>query len=169
MSGAENADHPDTNHQGIKRLNIVVASVLLAVGLLMAYESTQMSLYTSIGPGPGFFPIWISLGIIGTSIHWLWGATRPPYRSVHGLEPADKSGAYRIAVAATSSLGFAVLLNPLGFIPACFLYLLVLLKIISRSSLGGAIVVAALTSLGVALLFSFLGVRLPPSFLDNVF
>lgn len=41
----------------------VAAGVLLAIFAFFAYESFQLSLRDSLGPGPGFFPFW--LGVLG--------------------------------------------------------------------------------------------------------
>ena len=41
----------------------VAAWTLLAICLLFSYESFQLSLSDTLGPGPGFFPFW--LGVVG--------------------------------------------------------------------------------------------------------
>jgi len=41
----------------------VAAWTLLAICLLFSYESFQLSLSDTLGPGPGFFPFW--LGVLG--------------------------------------------------------------------------------------------------------
>jgi putative tricarboxylic transport membrane protein len=41
----------------------VAAWTLLAICLLFSYESFQLSLTDTLGPGPGFFPFW--LGVLG--------------------------------------------------------------------------------------------------------
>ena len=41
----------------------VAALTLLVICLLFSYESFQLSLSDTLGPGPGFFPFW--LGVLG--------------------------------------------------------------------------------------------------------
>ena len=41
----------------------IASWVLLAICVLFAYESFQLSLSDALGPGPGFFPFW--LGVLG--------------------------------------------------------------------------------------------------------
>jgi putative tricarboxylic transport membrane protein len=41
----------------------VAAWTLLAISVLFSYESFQLSLSDTLGPGPGFFPFW--LGVLG--------------------------------------------------------------------------------------------------------
>ncbi len=41
----------------------VAAWTLLAICVLFSYESFQLSLSDTLGPGPGFFPFW--LGVLG--------------------------------------------------------------------------------------------------------
>ena len=38
----------------------VACGVLLAIFALFAYESLQLSLRDTLGPGPGFFPFWLA-------------------------------------------------------------------------------------------------------------
>jgi putative tricarboxylic transport membrane protein len=47
----------------VKRGWQVASWVLLAIFALFAYESFQLSLSDTLGPGPGFFPFW--LGVLG--------------------------------------------------------------------------------------------------------
>ncbi|HKA45666.1 MAG TPA: tripartite tricarboxylate transporter TctB family protein, partial [Burkholderiales bacterium] len=39
----------------------VAAAALLAIFAFFAYESLQLSLRDALGPGPGFFPFWLSV------------------------------------------------------------------------------------------------------------
>lgn len=45
----------------------VATVALLVLFALFAYESLQLSLHDALGPGPGFFPFWLSVlgGILG--------------------------------------------------------------------------------------------------------
>ena len=44
----------------------VAAWTLLVIGLLFSYESFQLALSDTLGPGPGFFPFW--LGVLGAML-----------------------------------------------------------------------------------------------------
>jgi putative tricarboxylic transport membrane protein len=44
------------------------ALVLFALSVFVAYESFQLKYYTTLGPGPGFFPLWLSLCLAILSI-----------------------------------------------------------------------------------------------------
>ena len=39
----------------------LAAGVLLVVSVIWAWQSIQLSLFDRLGPGPGFFPFWLSL------------------------------------------------------------------------------------------------------------
>lgn len=129
----------------------------------MALGSLQLPLYTSIGPGPGFFPLWISIGLTLVAAFWLWSAVRPPYKEVDGLKYPDRAGARRIATATLASIGFALLLDPVGFVPTCTVYVAVLLKLLSRVNLVVSFTVGFTVAWGIAQLFSALGIYLPPT------
>ncbi|MGH8723835.1 MAG: tripartite tricarboxylate transporter TctB family protein [Burkholderiales bacterium] len=52
------------------------AAVLLVVFAFFAFESLRLSLRDALGPGPGFFPFWLSVagGVLGVvlilQLHW---------------------------------------------------------------------------------------------------
>jgi putative tricarboxylic transport membrane protein len=59
----------------MKRPYQITASILFAVSALVAYESLQLKYYTPLGPGPGFFPFWISLCLAVLSLVMFYQAT----------------------------------------------------------------------------------------------
>src|SRR5262249_31641163 len=54
--------HPNARGRGSVKRSWQVASVaLLAVFAFFAFESLRLSLADALGPGPGFFPFWLSM------------------------------------------------------------------------------------------------------------
>ena len=68
----------------MKRPYQITALFLLALSSLVAYESMQLKYYTRLGPGPGFFPFWLSVCLAILAIVMFYQATfrkadpRPP-------------------------------------------------------------------------------------------
>lgn len=93
-----------------------VASVaFLALSAFALVESLQLSLKDPLGPGPGFFPFWLSLigGVLAlallvqVSLGWAEtpGATLVP----------ERAAARRVGLVLLGLAGAAALLDPLGF------------------------------------------------------
>jgi putative tricarboxylic transport membrane protein len=60
----------------VKRPDLVAGAFFLALAIWTAFESTQLQYYTSIGPGPGFFPFWIALALGAFSVSLIWQGMR---------------------------------------------------------------------------------------------
>ena len=43
-------------------------AVVLVLGLAVIFFSSQMQYYSEFGPGPGFLPLWIGIGITGCAV-----------------------------------------------------------------------------------------------------
>src|SRR5262245_45048188 len=64
--------------RGMRRAWQIATAIMLAVCLLMVWQSLRLPLTDRLGPGPGFFPLWLSL--IGAGLAaglLLWSITRP--------------------------------------------------------------------------------------------
>lgn len=59
----------------MKRPYQITASILFILSALIIYESLQLKYYTSLGPGPGFFPFWLALCLAVLSVVMFYQAT----------------------------------------------------------------------------------------------
>jgi putative tricarboxylic transport membrane protein len=59
----------------MKRPYQITALILLILSALISYESLQLKYYTRLGPGPGFFPFWISACLAVLAIVMFYQAT----------------------------------------------------------------------------------------------
>lgn len=133
--------------------------VLLVVFAFFAYESLALSLRDALGPGPGFFPFWLSVvgGLLGVFLllQVVRGTLQFETPSLKfELRPvALVMGGLIVATAALEWLGFRVV--------ALLLLLYLLLALGARNWLAIALVALA-GSFGVYHVFSgFLKVPLP--------
>ncbi len=140
----------------------VTGVVLIVFSAVMIRESQRLTYYTHLGPGPGFFPFWLSLtlGLLGAVI--LCQAT---YLDSDPL-PEDffptRIGYVRISAIIVSLVGVVVLLQPLGFRLTTLAFLLFLLFALGRQNLAVTILVALAGSFGTYHLFvNLLSVPLP--------
>ncbi len=101
----------------IRRGWLIATGVMLALCLFAIWQSLLLPLIDKLGPGPGFFPFWLSLIGAAFSLALLIGLIRKPPVDVPGAEPVlpEAYGARRIA-AIVGALGVTTLLmEVIGF------------------------------------------------------
>ena len=134
-------------------------AVLLVVFAFFAFESLRLSLRDTLGPGPGFFPFWLSVagGALGAFL--LWQTARG---SVDFETQALKFELRPVALVLAGLVAATALLEAAGFRIAMLLmlpYLLYVLGVRNRVSIA---VFSLAGSFGVYHLFSdLLKVPLP--------
>lgn len=147
-----------------RRDELCAASILLLLGLGGTVEALKLTVGKPASPGPGFFPFFLALALSLTSLALV-------LRSLGLLErkeaTTESSGALprreKVAWTFFGLFVYAFVLEGLGFIPATFLLLLLLFRIIDPIGWPAAIGGSLATSLLTYLLFSsWLQVRLPP-------
>jgi putative tricarboxylic transport membrane protein len=137
----------------------LLAAILLAgFGSFVIYEARGLPYHSEFGPGPGFFPLWIGIGIVACSLCLIGAAI---FRRGEGI-PISRAEMVR-ALSAWLAFALAVALLPLvGFGLSLGLLTAFLVLVLDRRSPWLAIGVA----LGLALVFHVvfavaLGVSLP--------
>ena len=140
---------------------------LLVLFAFFAYESLQLSLRDAIGPGPGFFPFWLSVlgGILGAILLVQLKLGRA---ALAGEFTFEREGTRNVALMLAGLIVATVLLEPLGFSLSMLLlivFLLVALRARSRLAIG---IMALAGSFGVYHLFyDLLKVPLPGGILGG--
>ena len=150
----------------MKRPYQITGAVLILSAVCLIRESLRLRYYTPLGPGPGFFPLWLSilLGILGVAM--CWRATRGVLEPMPADFYADRRGALRIAAVVGALVAVIALLEPLGFRLAMLSFYLFILTVLGRQHwvLTGGIALAG--SVGVYYVFvHWLAVPLPIGFL----
>ena len=62
----------------MRRFYQITGAALLLLAVFVALESLKLKYYTNQGPGPGFFPFWLSLLLGALAIIILLQALRSP-------------------------------------------------------------------------------------------
>jgi len=146
----------------MKRPNQIAAVVLILFSIFTAREALDMTYDTPLGPGPGFFPLWISIFVGILSAIMLYQAT------FHRSDPMaedflpSKVGYFRV-VAVTLGMIFVVVTMPdLGNQLSMFVFLLFMLYALGRQRLLITALVALAGSFGAFYVFNnWLQVPLP--------
>ena len=152
MSNTKNTPTGETSDAAAEELNTTVAYrpgenvfavLLLIVALLMCWQAYRISGFTALS-SPGAFPMAAAAAmVIGLLVVIIKGIVhRPSAASVSAQADAGTPTPDAQAIApavvvifAGCVLGFAGLLDALGFLPASLLFLLVAIKFLHRGSL----------------------------------
>ena len=138
----------------MRRTYQITGLVLLPLALFLGYHASRLSYYTSIGPGPGFFPVWLcgllALLAIVMIVQASFGSPEPMPVGFF----ADRLGVLRIAAAVAGLFATAGLMGVLGFRFTTFAFYVVLLLVLGRRNPIEIAALAAVGSLGVYTLFS---------------
>lgn len=150
----------------MKRPYQITSAVLILAAAFLARESLRLRYYTSLGPGPGFFPLWLSVLVaaLGAAMFWLATFAAPEARPADFY--ADRRGYLRIGAVVGALVTVIALLEPLGFRLAMLGFYLFILTALGRQhwALTGGIALAG--SFGVYYVFvHWLAVPLPIGFL----
>jgi len=146
----------------VKDADVLSGSVLAALGVYIIMEASQWEAYTAGGPGPGFFPIWYGLAIVGLSL----GLVVSKIVNGKGEEEGgiDWSGAPRALGAWAMFAAAGALLQPLGFVLSFALLTFFMVVVVFRQSVLTALLTALGCTAGFYLVFPVaLGVDLPAS------
>ncbi len=143
----------------------IAGVVFLLLAAFVARESLALKFYTSNGPGPGFFPFWLSVALGLLAVLMILKATfREPEPMPEGFFASRagylRAGAIVLALAVTTAL-----IEIVGFPITMFVTILFLLFALGRPSLIVTLVVSAVGSFGCFYLFDrWLKVPLPTGF-----
>ncbi len=153
----------------MKRVNQLFGCILLALFLFMAYTArTTLTYWTkgsTIGPGSGFFPFWISLILSALTVYWLIQVTiRPGEEMPKDFIPARHEGMLLLLVFADMVV-FAAIMDYVGFPLAMFIFLMVMVVTLGertlRSMISYAIFSGAITAFFVVVFGQWLEVAFP--------
>lgn len=150
---------------GMRRGWQVAAGVLLVICLIWAWESVQLSLVDKLGPGPGFFPFWLSLiGAVLSAVvlgQVTWSRTEPADPEAEPLVPRGIAAARIIAILLTVALA-AALMEWIGFRLAMLVFNAGLLVALGERRWWAVALFAVAGSFGVYYVFNnLLDVILP--------
>ena len=140
---------------------LLTGVILAAFGGFVIYEASALPYTSESGPGPGFFPLWIGIGIVLCSCFMLYVSVRPDPNT----ESRAKTSTAEITRAFGAWLVFVLtiaVLPLLGFAVGLGLLTAFLILVLDRRPLWTAVSVALALALGFHLVFAVaLGVSLP--------
>ena len=111
----------------MKRAWQVASLFFLVLSIFVLVHSFQYPYSDKLGPGPGFFSVWLAIVTGGLSIALLFQSSlsKDLFEDAPDLFP-DRPAIWRIAIILVALVGVLALLNPLGFRICILVFLLVL-------------------------------------------
>lgn len=153
----------DAKGKAVKRAWQIACLAFAALAVLTLVLSRQYAYTDRLGPGPGFFPVWMGVvtGVLSLALLVQTAVGHPAARSSAPLLP-DRPGALRILAILAALVGSVALLDPLGFRISLFLFLFFLPLALGARSRWLTLVFAVAGSFGVFHVFYYwLKVPLP--------
>ncbi|MGI5834925.1 MAG: tripartite tricarboxylate transporter TctB family protein [Chloroflexota bacterium] len=151
----------------MRRVYQATAVVFILFSLFVLLEARTMNYMTRIGPGAGFFPMWLALLLGGLSLAWLVQVSVRPVEAMAPDFVPDKAGILRILQIVGALILFTMLVGQIGFQLTTFVFLLFLLYALGHQRPLVVLTISILGSFGVYYVFyNWLGVVLPPASID---
>jgi putative tricarboxylic transport membrane protein len=145
--------------------DLISSFCLLVLGLLMAFQSLKMAVWSRSGPQEGFFPLFIAVIIIGLSLLiFLKSAilARAEKKETKKKHEESEVSFFRVFSYFILMLLYGLLIEKVGFLITSILFLILILKYMERQDWWITIVLgSASVIVGYFLFVSFLGVPLP--------
>ena len=143
--------------------------LLAAFGLYAAVKGQSYGLGSLSQPGPGFFPFWASVLMVGCSVAILARALRRGALARGGAEGENalpRATWSKVWLTVAILVAYTTLLAWVGFGISTFFAMLALTRLDKRTTWAGSFLTAALGAAGFWLVFSYL---LKVSFPQQVF
>jgi putative tricarboxylic transport membrane protein len=146
----------------MRRIYQVVSVVFFIFGIFIVAMALNLTFYTAVGPGPGFFPFWVGLSFTVLSVIWFCEVTFKSVQPMPANFVPERSGQLRMLAILGALVASVWLVNRIGFSLTIFPFLLFTISVLGGQRPVVTIVVALAGSFGVSYVFShFLDVYLP--------
>ncbi len=141
----------------------ITALCFVALSAFIVWESSwNLQYYTKLGPGSGFFPLWLGVFMGGLSLAWLVQVSGRKGSPEEVAFLPERQGIVRIFSTVASLASAAIFMNLLGFQLTMFLFMVFLLRVLGRQTLWVTLVAAFLGSVGMYHVFGrYLDLHLP--------
>jgi putative tricarboxylic transport membrane protein len=145
----------------VRRGRLVACVCLLGIFVAALVTSLDYSLVDALGPGPGFFPFWLSLIGAALTVAVLIQNARSPDGATLSILP-NRQAALQAGAVLVALMLAAALLEPLGFRLTMLVFIAGLLLVLGARSPSAILLTALAGSFGVFhVFFYWLKVPLP--------
>lgn len=143
--------------------DLIGGVVVLLFGVGIIVFSAQLQYMSEYGPGPGFLPLWLGLGITACALGVLYQHVRTGGRTGAFFQARTRIGMKMLAVI----VGAFLLLPYLGFSVALAIFSFVSMRLIGKHGTLLCLITAVVTGIGVHYIFAeWLSIPLPTGVFD---
>lgn len=150
-------------------LPLLVGALVVAIGAAAFIGSRSLGYWDDLGPGPGFFPLWLGVLLVVLGVIWIGQEVRARLRPETRREPVpeEETPDYSLPTVLAilvSLCGLAACLELVGYQVSMLVFLLFHLLVVGRRGPLQSLVIAVIGSFGVFYAFTrLLTVPLPVS------
>lgn len=148
------------NKYNLRNGDVVSGVILIALGTYIVIQASIWPYYEVNGPGPGFFPLWYGILMVGLSIALIVSTARKPREE--GGESIFTVGTKRALITWLGLVVCLIVMAWLGFNIAFALFTTFIVCYVLGRPLMTGLITGVLTSASFYILFAkVLGVQLP--------
>ncbi len=137
----------------MRRAHQIAGFAFLALAIFLGWHATRLSYYSALGPGPGFFPVWLC-GILGVlALIVLIGTLRSDDRPGLRFWP-EREAAIPIFGVVAGLVFVALAMRTLGYVATMLAFYLALVVLLGSRNLLTIAAVTLLGGLGTYTVFS---------------
>ncbi len=143
--------------------DLIGGIVVLLFGLAVVFFSQQLQYMSEYGPGPGFLPLWLGIGITVCSLGVLYNTVKKREKTGDFFQPLTRVGVKMLAVIVGGFLALPVL----GFSVGLALLAAVSMRLIGKHGLLACAITAVASAIGIHYVFAeWLSIPLPTGIAD---
>lgn len=138
----------------------------MAFGAFIVFEGSKLKYYTDIGPGPGFYPVWVGGLIVLLATIWLCEVSFRPVEPMPEDFIPSRERALHVSAVVTALILYTAVVKLFGYRLTTLAFLLFLLRGLGGVGIVRTAIIALTGSWGVYYAFRELEVYLPHASID---
>jgi putative tricarboxylic transport membrane protein len=155
----------------LKKNDLIPAIIWIILGIAVAIGSYRLKLGNLANPGPGLMPFLLGIALLVCSFPVLIHSFLKMMRKTEQEEKIiwSEIDFKKLVIVLTSLIGYAVILEKIGFVTTTFLLLSILFKTVDSQKWFSVLIASILTVIITYFLFVvILKVELPSGFLGRI-
>ncbi len=138
----------------------------LAFGAFIIFQGSRLKYYTDIGPGPGFYPVWVGGLIVLLALIWLGEVSFRPVEPMPDDFIPRRDRAWHVLAIVAVLILYTAVVKLFGFRLTTLALLLFLLRGLGRVGIMWTAIITSAGSWGIYYAFRELEVYLPRASID---
>lgn len=150
----------------MRRCYQMASGSFLLLGIFVVFEGHRLKYYTDIGPGPGFYPVWVGGLIALLAVIWLGEVSFRPAEPMPDDFIPSRDRALHVLATIAALVVYTAVVRLFGFRLTTLAFLVFLLRGLGRVRIVWTAIIALAGSWGVYYAYKQLEVFLPVASID---